>query len=80
MEEYVKRSSLTGRKYNVFDDIITIVNPKQCAYYLKNQVDLLDVQLGEDRKTGEPILLYLFKRSETREAFDKWCKQKEEIQ
>ena len=78
MEEYIKRSALTGRKYNIFDDVITLLNPLQAAFYVYNGVDLLDVQLSTDRKTEKPILIFLFKRSETKEVFDLWCKQKED--
>lgn len=79
MEEYFKRSALTGREYNVFDGVITIVNPLQAAFYVANGVDILDVQLSKDRKSERPILIYLFKREETKEVFDLWCKQKESL-
>ena len=75
MNQYIKRSALTGRKYDLFDDVITIVNPLQAAFYVDRGLDILDVRLGNDRTTGHPILLYLFKRSETKEAFDEWCKR-----
>ena len=79
MEEFIKRSALTGRKYNVFDGVITILNPLQAAFYVANGVDILDVQLSKDRKTDRPILVYLFKRDETKDVFDLWCKQKESL-
>lgn len=78
-EKFVKRSAITGKKYDVFDGVITIINPLQAAYYVSQGVDILDVQLSTDRKTGKPILIYLFRREETKEVFDQWCRQKEEI-
>ena len=75
-EKFVKRSAITGKKYDVFDGVITIINPLQAAYYVSQGVDILDVQLSSDRKTGKPILTYLFKRDETKEVFDSWCNQR----
>jgi len=75
---YLKRSAITGRTYDLFDDdTIVILNPQQSAYYVSMGVSLLDVQLSNDRKTGKPILTYLFKRSETKNAYDAWCKQRD---
>ena len=75
---YLKRSDITGRVYDLFDDdTIVIVNPSQAAFYIANDVSLLDVRLSNDRKTGRPILTYLFKRSETKNAYDAWCKQRD---
>ena len=76
-QHYLRRSAITGKKYDVFDGVITIINPLQAAYYVAQGVDILDVQLSSDRKTGKPILIYLFKRDETKEVFDSWCKQKQ---
>jgi hypothetical protein len=77
MNQYIRRSAITGKKYDVFDDVIILVNPSQAAWYVSKNVNLLDVRLGNDKKTGNPILLYLFKRSETKEVFDEWCKRNE---
>lgn len=78
MNQYIRRSAITGKKYDVFDDVLILVNPSQSAYYVSLGLNLLDVRLGSDKKTGNPILLYLFKRSETKEAFDMWCKRNAE--
>ena len=77
MNQYIRRSAITGKKYDVFDDVIILANPSQSAYYVNRGLNLLDVRLGSDKKTGQPILLYLFKRSETKEVFDEWCKRNE---
>lgn len=75
--EYIKRSALSGEKYDVFDkDVIRILNPRQSAFYVSQSVPILDVQLSKDN-CGKPILVYLFRRSLTKECFDLWCKQKE---
>lgn len=75
--EYMKRSALSGEKYDVFDkDILTLLNPLQSAFYVAHNVPLLDVRLSTDN-LGRPILCYLFRRSQSKEIFDLWCKQKE---
>lgn len=75
--EYIKRSALSGEKYDVFDkDLIRILNPRQSAFYVQNGVPILDVQLSTDN-IGRPILVYIFRRSATKEAFNMWCEQKE---
>lgn len=75
--EYIKRSALSGEKYDVFDtDLIRILNPRQSAFYVQYGVPILDVQLSTDN-IGRPILVYIFRRSQTKDAFDLWCKQRE---
>lgn len=75
--EYIKRSAISGEKYDVFDkDIIKLLNPLQSAFYVAHNVPLLDVRLSTDN-IGRPILVYLFRRSLSKEVFDLWCKQKE---
>lgn len=77
--EFIKRSALSGEKYDVFDkDIIHIVNIYQAAYYVEYGIPILDVQLSSDRRTGKPMLIFLFRKSATKVAFDLWCKQKKE--
>ncbi len=77
--EFIKRSALSGEKYDVFDkDVIHILNIYQAAYYVENGCPILDVQLSYNRKTGKPMLVFLFRRSVTKSVFDSWCNQKEE--
>lgn len=79
MQEFIKRSALSGEKYDVFDqDVVRILNIYQAAYYVDAGIPILDVQLSNDRITGKPILVFLFRRSLTKPVFDTWCKQKEE--
>lgn len=76
--EFIKRSALSGEKYDVFDkDIIHIINIYQAAYYVEYGIPILDVQLSSDKRTGKPMLVFLFRKSSTKIAFDQWCKQKE---
>lgn len=40
---------------------------------------MLNVQLSKDKRTGEPVFVYLFFREDTKEAYDEWCKRKDQI-
>ena len=54
--EFIKRSALSGEKYDVFDkDVVHILNIFQAAYYVYSGCPILDVQLSKDRKTGIDI-------------------------
>ena len=81
MDEFIKRSSITGRKYNYFDqNIIRLVNYYQAFYYIEEfGITPLDIVLSTDRKNPErKIILFLFDRGETKDAYDSWCNRKEE--
>ena len=74
MEEYIKISKLTGKRYNIFDpNIVRIFNMRQVAYYLSQDLIPLDVCVSED-KNGKKILVYLYYKNDTKEAFDCWCR------
>ena len=75
--EFYRKSALSGETYDVFDkDIIKILNPLQSAFYVSRSVPILDVRLSKDN-IGRPILVYLFRRSATKELFNEWCERKE---
>ena len=76
-EKRYETSNITGRTYELFSQI-RILNIQQCIFYLKNGVVLNDIELGEDRNTHKPIMVFLFNREDTREVYDKWCKQPHE--
>lgn len=71
MKEYVK-STNTGKVYCP-NDCVRIVNMRQAATYILNGVELLDVYASRDFKTNEPIMVTIFDRKESKEAYDKWC-------
>lgn len=75
-EKRYETSKITGRTYELFSQI-RILNIKQSIFYLKNGVVLNDIEISEDRKTHEPVMVFLFNREDTRDAYDKWCKQHE---
>lgn len=74
-EEFYRRSTVTGKSYDVFETV-KILNIYQSIFYMENNVYPVDIKISEDRKTGKKCLVFYFIRSETREAYDQWCKNK----
>ena len=74
--QHYKFSNITQRKYDMFK-IVRILNIQQAIWYLSHDVPLEDIELSEDRKTGIPVLVFLFGREESQEAYDSWCKNKQ---
>ena len=80
---FIKRSPITGRKYNYFsDDIVRILNFEQAFYYVEEMgIIPLDITLSDDRKKpGKKVILFLFSREETRDAYASWCEREHETQ
>ena len=55
-------------------DAIRILDPKQAALYWNNHVEPLDIYPSRDCKTNKALIVFVFKRDETKEVFDLWCK------
>jgi hypothetical protein len=66
-------SQTTGKSYSPVD-VVRIINVKQAAAYINHGAELLDIYGSRDFKTGEPMLVYIFNRSETTALYDLWCK------
>ena len=77
-EPYYVTSLVTNKRYDVFS-VIRILNTKQVAYYMNLGVPLQDIEISQDRKTGEPIMVFYFNKEDTKYAFSEWCKRKEVI-
>ena len=75
-EPYYKTSHVTGRTYDIFN-IVRILNIKQVIFYMKYQLDILDIEISRDRKTNEPILVFYFDREKSKPIFDIWCRNRE---
>lgn len=70
MKEKV-RSTLTGKDYYL-SDAIRLVNIRQiCSYWLMNIMPL-DVYPSIDFKTNNPVLVFIYSREETQEAYKRW--------
>lgn len=80
--EFIKRSPITGRKYDYFSkDILRIINFEQSFFYIEEfNIIPLDIILSDDRqRPGKKIVLFLFDKNETKEAYTAWCTRKKEM-
>lgn len=61
---------------------ICILNPKQAAYYWKNGIEPLDIFPSNSFDTGEPVIIYVFSRSQTQETglYNEWVNRKKNIE
>lgn len=64
-------SVTTGRTYES-SRTVRIVNVKQVCFYVDRYIYPVDFFSSLDRKTGEPILVFLFYKDETYEAYTEW--------
>lgn len=64
-----KLSHVTGRQYTPGVDTIYIANMTQAKLYMRNGAQLLDILYDN---TKNDALVFVFKRSETKELYEKW--------
>ncbi len=75
-------SEITGRDYYP-SDVIRIINIRQICCYLQMNKQPVDIYSSVDFKTNNPVLVVLFNRKDTIDAYDRWCKSEnlwEELQ
>lgn len=75
MDKDFKISKITQRKYNLFEQV-RILNIQQVIFYLQNGVPLNDIEISESKKTDGLVLVFLFNKRDTFDAYNKWCKRK----
>lgn len=63
-----------SNKEYLASEAIRILDPNQAALYWANGIEPLDIYSSRDYKTGKALIVYVFKRSETKIVFDLWCK------
>lgn len=73
MDEYLRYSRLTGKKYNVFD-CVRIYNLGQSMAYMNNGVLPVDIKIGKDRDGEKSILVFYFIKEETKDVYDLWLR------
>jgi hypothetical protein len=71
-------SKITGKKYDIFSQI-RILNIQQVIFYLQNGVYFNDIELSKDRKTGLPVMVFLFTKDDTKAAYAEWIERKNQI-
>jgi hypothetical protein len=62
-------SHITGKQYNPGNDTVYISNMRQAQLYMRNGAELLDILYDN---TKNDALVFVFKRSETRDLYEKW--------
>ena len=67
----VIKSNLGDFTYNN-KDVVRIFNPKQRDLYLMNGIMPKDIYTSIDNETDEKILVYIFAKEDTKEAYTKW--------
>ena len=67
----ITKSNLGNFSYNT-NDVVRIKNPKQRDLYLMNGIMPKDIYTSIDDKNDEKILVYIFLKEDTREAYNKW--------
>ena len=72
-QPFYRISKITNKRYDLFS-IVKIINLKQIEAYIKNGATVLDIEIGENYKTGNPMVVFYFDRAETQDLYDKWCK------
>lgn len=76
-EPYLEKSRVTGKEYDLWS-VIRILNPRQAAFYCSKGLEIQDIEVSEDRRTKEPVLVFYFIKEETKVPFDEWCRRKSE--
>ena len=70
------KSGITNRDID-FNDNIIIVNPKQAAFYWYDKnIPPVHIYPSRDRKTDEAIVVFVFQRSATQEAYREWMERR----
>ena len=70
MPELVQ-SLLTGKTYSL-SKAVRIVSIRQAIFYMSKGVQPVDAYVSTDFKTNEPILVFIFFKSETQELYAEW--------
>lgn len=64
-------SHITGKKYTPGSDTVYITNMRQAQLYMRHGAQLIDILYDN---TKNDALVFVFKRSETKELYEKWNK------
>lgn len=69
----MKIKSGTMQREIDFEDNIIIVNPKQAAFYWEEKkVQPIHIYPSRDKNTNDPIIVFVFQKSATQEAWREW--------
>ena len=71
-EQYIIKSPVTQREYNLFN-AVKIVNIQQACAYIEHDVLPVDIKVSTDAKTDKRCVVFYFDKTESRDVYDKWC-------
>lgn len=72
MDEFYRKSTVTGKSYDVFKTV-KILNIQQACSYMDNDVFPVDIKVSIDQRSGKKCLVFYFDREESKVVYDKWC-------
>lgn len=55
------------------NEVVRLVNTKQWKLYIQNHIYPIDIYSSVNKK-GEPIIVMVFLKDQTQEAYKLWCK------
>lgn len=64
-------SEYRNKKYQT-TGTVRLLNQKQAAFYWSRGVEPLDIYLSKNFDTGEPRIVYIFSREDTKELYEEW--------
>lgn len=65
------------RKTINLDKHICILNPKQAAFYWgEKQIEPIHIYPSIDNKSGQSIIVFVFNRLETQNAYKEWIERR----
>ena len=66
------KSNVTNKEYYA-NETVRILNVQQVIAYLNFGVELLDIYPSKDRNSDKQLLVYVFDKEKSKEAYDLWC-------
>lgn len=71
-DRYFRKSTVTGKSYDLFKTV-KIMNIQQACAYMDNNVFPVDIKISIDNNTKKKCLVFYFDKEESKDVFDKWC-------
>lgn len=73
-EDFYRLSTVTGKKYNVFN-MVKILNIYQCIFYMENQIFPDDIKVTRNDK-GDKCLVFYYDKDKTKELYKQWLEMR----
>lgn len=64
--------SETLNKTYPLSDTVRILNIRQALFYLQKNIELYDIYPSKDFNTGEPVLVFIFAREQSKSVYEEW--------